>query len=81
MGVYMGIFNFFIVIPQIIASVGLGWVMQHVHGNDRILAVVVGGISIGIAAILTLRVKPVEGRQGAPEVRPRVPESRLFPPH
>jgi maltose/moltooligosaccharide transporter len=58
MGVYMGIFNFFIVIPQIIASFGLGWVMQHLLGNDRMLAVVVGGISIGIAALLTLRVKP-----------------------
>jgi maltose/moltooligosaccharide transporter len=60
MGVYMGIFNFFIVIPQIIASVGLGWVMQHLLGNDRMLAVVVGGVSIGIAAILTLRVKTAQ---------------------
>lgn len=66
MGVYMGIFNFFIVIPQIIASVGLGWVMQHWLGNDRMLAVVVGGVSIGIAAVLTLRVKPAGGRQSQP---------------
>ena len=28
-GVYMGIFNFFIVLPEIIASLGFGWVMNH----------------------------------------------------
>ncbi len=60
MGVYMGIFNFFIVIPQIIASLGLGWVMEHLLGNDRMLAVLLGGVSLGIAAVLTLRVKVAE---------------------
>ena len=29
MGFYMGVFNFFIVLPQIVASVGLGWVMER----------------------------------------------------
>jgi maltose/moltooligosaccharide transporter len=56
MGVYMGIFNFFIVIPQIVASLGLGWVMSHWLNNDRMLAVVIGGVSLGIAALLTPRV-------------------------
>lgn len=56
-GVYMGIFNFFIVIPQIFASLGLGWVMEHLLGNDRMTAVVLGGVSLGLAAILTVRVK------------------------
>ena len=28
-GVYMGIFNFFIVLPEIVASLGFGWVMNH----------------------------------------------------
>jgi maltose/moltooligosaccharide transporter len=63
MGVYMGIFNFFIVIPQIIASLGLGWVMQHWLNNDRMMAVVLGGISIGIAALLTLRVTAAQTAQ------------------
>lgn len=56
-GVYMGIFNFFIVIPQIVASLGLGWVMNNLLGNDRMTAVVLGGVSQGIAALLTLRVR------------------------
>ena len=38
-GVYMGIFNFFIVLPEIIASLGFGWVMKHILNNDRLLAV------------------------------------------
>ena len=33
-GVYMGIFNFFIVIPEIIASLGFGWVMNHLLGQQ-----------------------------------------------
>lgn len=55
-GVYMGIFNFFIVLPEIIASLGFGWVMNNLLGNDRLLAVVAGGIFLGLAALLTLRV-------------------------
>lgn len=65
MGVYMGIFNFFIVIPQIVASVGLGWVMEHWLNNNRMTAVLIGGISIGIAALLTLRVQAATVKDGA----------------
>jgi len=39
-GVYMGIFNFFIVTPEILASVGFGWIMSHLLGNNRLAAVV-----------------------------------------
>jgi maltose/moltooligosaccharide transporter len=56
-GVYMGIFNFFIVIPEIIASLGFGWVMGHLLNNDRIAAVVAGGIFFILAAMLTQRVE------------------------
>jgi maltose/moltooligosaccharide transporter len=42
-GIYMGIFNFFIVLPEIIASLGFGWLMKNVLNNDRLLAVEVGG--------------------------------------
>jgi maltose/moltooligosaccharide transporter len=34
-GVYMGIFNFFIVIPEIVASLGFGWVMNNLLDNNR----------------------------------------------
>jgi maltose/moltooligosaccharide transporter len=56
-GVYMGIFNFFIVIPEITASLGFGWVMGHVLNNNRIGAVVAGGIFFILAALLTQRVE------------------------
>ncbi len=48
---YMGIFNCFIVLPEIVASLGLGWVMTCV-GCDRISIVVLGGCSMAVAAIL-----------------------------
>lgn len=57
MGVYMGIFNFFIVIPQIVASLGLGMVMKTFFHDNSMLAVMLGGISMVIAAALVLRVK------------------------
>jgi maltose/moltooligosaccharide transporter len=56
-GVYMGIFNFFIVIPEITASLGFGWVMGHLLNNNRIAAVVAGGIFFLLAAVLTHRVE------------------------
>ena len=56
-GVYMGIFNFFIVIPEITASLGFGWVMGHLLNNNRISAVVAGGIFFMLAAVLTQRVE------------------------
>jgi maltose/moltooligosaccharide transporter len=52
----MGIFNFFIVIPQIAASLGMGWMMNHVLGNNSMTAVVCGGVSMLVAAALVLRV-------------------------
>src|SRR5450755_3612015 len=56
-GVYMGIFNFFIVIPEITASLGFGWVMGHLLNNNRIAAVVAGGVFFILAAALTQRVE------------------------
>jgi len=67
-GVYMGIFNFFIVIPEIVASLGFGWVMSHLLGNNRLAAVVAGGIFLALAALLMQRVRdpltdPAAGRR------------------
>ena len=56
MGVYMGIFNFFIVLPEITASLGFGWIMNHMLHNNRMAALVVGGGCFVLAAILTQRI-------------------------
>jgi maltose/moltooligosaccharide transporter len=56
-GVYMGIFNFFIVLPEILASLAFGWVMLHILDNNRLLAVMAGGICLAVAGLLTLRVR------------------------
>jgi len=54
MGFYMGVFNFFIVLPQIVASLSLGFVIEHLLGNHPINAVMLGGASLLVAAV-TLR--------------------------
>ncbi|MEO6443950.1 MAG: MFS transporter [Gemmatimonadaceae bacterium] len=59
-GVYMGIFNFFIVIPEIVASLGFGWVMAHLLNNNRMAAVVAGGFFLALAALLVLRVEDTD---------------------
>ncbi|HNV74044.1 MAG TPA: MFS transporter [Gemmatimonadaceae bacterium] len=56
-GVYMGIFNFFIVIPEIVAALGFGWVMNNLLDNNRMAAVVAGGAFMALAAVLVLRVQ------------------------
>jgi maltose/moltooligosaccharide transporter len=55
-GVYMGIFNFFIVLPEIIASLFFGWVMNHLLHNNRMAAVLAGGVFLLTAAVLMQRV-------------------------
>ena len=56
-GLYMGIFNFFIVIPEILASLFFGWIMLHLLGNDRLTAVIAGGAFLLLAAALVHRVR------------------------
>ena len=57
-GIYQGIFNFFIVLPEIVAALGFGWVMQYLLHENRLLAVVIGGAFLIIAAGLTLTIQP-----------------------
>jgi len=57
MGFYMGVFNFFIVIPQIVAAAILGFVIKNFFADQSIFALVTGGISMIIAGFLCLRVK------------------------
>jgi len=60
MGVYMGIFNFFIVIPQILAATILGFLTRHLFGGHAIYALVFGGIAMIIAAVSVLFVNDVD---------------------
>ncbi len=57
MGVYMGVFNFFIVIPQLVAASVLSDVLKPLLGGQPIYVLVFGGASFALAGILTLRVK------------------------
>lgn len=54
MGVYMGIFNFFIVIPQIINGIFGGPIVSSVFGKQAIDYIVVGGICMLIGAVVTM---------------------------
>ncbi len=54
MGVYMGIFNFFIVIPQILAATILGFMVKSLFGGDSIYALIAGGIAMIVAAVLVV---------------------------
>jgi len=56
-GIYMGIFNFFITLPEIIASAAFGWVMNNLLGNNRLYAVIGGGFFFILAAVLVVRVR------------------------
>ena len=62
MGVFMGIFNLFIVLPEIGASVGFGWVMNHLLHNNRLTAVVAGGVFLAMAAGLMQFVRDEAGQ-------------------
>ena len=57
MGYYMGVFNFFIVIPQIVAASILGFILGQFFDKDPIYAMIIGGVSMIIAGILTMQVE------------------------
>lgn len=57
MGVYMGIFNFFIVIPQLLAATVLGLLLKSFFGGEAIWALVLGAASFAIAAAATFVVE------------------------
>ena len=56
MGVYMGIFNFFIVIPQILAASILGFITKFIFDGEAVYALILGGVSMIIAGLITLKV-------------------------
>ena len=60
MGVYMGIFNFFVVIPQIINALIGGPIVKYLYGGNAIYALITSGVSFIIAALLVYKVKDVD---------------------
>jgi len=60
MGYYMGVFNFFIVIPQIVAAGILGFLLKSFFGNISVYALIIGGVSMIIAGLLCVFVKDNE---------------------
>lgn len=57
MGLYMGIFNFFIVIPQLVAASLLGFLLRTFLGNQPINALLIAGASLIVAGLCVLRVR------------------------
>jgi maltose/moltooligosaccharide transporter len=69
MGYYMGVFNFFIVIPQIVAAAVLGFIVGRLFGGEAIYALLIGGASLVVAAVLTLRVDDPDDVPAARQAR------------
>jgi maltose/moltooligosaccharide transporter len=63
MGVYMGIFNFFIVIPQLTAASILGVLVRRFFEGEAIYALALGGLSLALAAAATLLVDDRAGSE------------------
>lgn len=57
MGVYMGIFNIFIVVPQLLAATILGLILKNLFGGQALYALIIGGVSFFCAAATALLVK------------------------
>ena len=68
MGYYMGLFNFFVVIPQVIAGLVLGWITKHWFDNHAVLTLVLGGASMLLAAVLALFIHDTDTPAAAPAV-------------
>jgi maltose/moltooligosaccharide transporter len=58
MGVYMGIFNFFIVIPQLVAASILGLLLAEFFAGRSIFGLAIGGVALVAAGVATLLVDP-----------------------
>lgn len=56
LGIYMGIFNFFITLPQIVNGLFGGWIVKHLYGGQPIYAIVLAGVFMICAAISVIYV-------------------------
>ena len=70
MGYYMGVFNFFIVLPQMVAGVTLGFFTKHLFNGASIFTLVLGGVSMILAGLITLWVNDDDDVQVMPGGEP-----------
>jgi len=54
LGIYMGIFNFFITLPQIINGLFGGWIVKHLYGGQPIYAIILAGFFMICGAVSVL---------------------------
>ena len=64
MGYYMGVFNFFIVIPQLVAASILGFMVSSFFNNQPIYALFIGGVSMILAGLLALTINDSTSNTG-----------------
>jgi maltose/moltooligosaccharide transporter len=57
MGYFMGVFNFFIVIPQLVAASILGFILSTFFGSQAIYALIIGGLSMILSGVIALFIK------------------------
>lgn len=60
MGAYMGIFNIFIVIPQMLVSSTIGFLLRTFFASTPLAALAVSGVSLLVAALFTLRIRDAD---------------------
>ncbi|MFA6113800.1 MAG: MFS transporter [Sphingomonas sp.] len=65
MGVYMGIHNVFLVLPQLVAAALLGWTVDRLLGGEPARALVLAGVSLALAAVIALTIPDRAGRPRA----------------
>lgn len=65
MGTYMGIFNFFITLPQITNGLVHGWIVRNVYNGHPMYALLTGGIFLLFAALAVAFVKTKQKGQEA----------------
>lgn len=73
MGFFMGVFNFFIVLPQIVAAAVLGPIVAHVLHGRAMPVVMLGGVSLLVAAVALTWVKPEHAEPGLAPVATEAP--------
>jgi maltose/moltooligosaccharide transporter len=60
----MGVFNYFVVLPQIVANLTLGWFIKHLFNGQSVNVLVLGGVSMAIGGILMLIVSDAAKKEG-----------------
>ncbi|MDF9831569.1 MFS transporter [Parabacteroides sp. PF5-6] len=63
MGTYMGIFNFFITLPQITNGIVHGWIVRHIYNGHPMYALLTGGVFLLLAAVAVTLVKTAKQKK------------------